>query len=235
MSSNLHILVIEDEQDIRDILTDKFAQLGHKVTTLSDGGEVIPYLNRYANRGKMIDLCVLDRMLPRVSGIEICKYMRNLKKTATMPILMLTARVRPQEVIEGLEAGADDYVTKPFDLNVLCARINVLVRRVNTVNSLHRNDQDILTSGAIKLDPQSQRVWLDGREIMLTLSEYRLLLDFLYSSGRVRTRKQLIGAIQDVPVHVTHRTIDTHIASLRKKLKDCACLIETIRGVGLSL
>jgi two-component system phosphate regulon response regulator PhoB len=172
-------------------------------------------------------------MRPGTSGLEICKFLRMFKKTKARPILMITAMTRPEDIIEGLDAGADDYITKPFDTTILMARVRALLRRAEVLQSNAEGiDNSLLTVNKLKVDTNQCKAWIEERELDLTLSEYKLLVSFLKQPGKVLTRNQLVEYIQDGPVHVTDRTIDTHIFGLRKKLKDYAKLIETIRGIG---
>ncbi len=231
MKKPFHILVVEDEKDISDILKVQLENSGYSVTVIEDGSEALEYIQNPAN-DKVIDLCLLDRMLPNTSGLEICKFLRIFKKTKSLPILMLTAMTRPEQIIEGLEAGADDYVTKPFDTNVLMARVKSLMRRAEALKSEEEKDNVIFEVNKLRVDTHQCKAWIGESELDLTLSEYKLLVAFLQQPGKVLTRNQLVEFIQDGPVHVTDRTIDTHIFGLRKKLKNYAKLVETIRGIG---
>ena len=229
MSSN--ILIIEDEADISDILNIQLTNKGHSVQVIGDGSEALEHIQ---TQDSNIDLYILDRMLPGTSGLEICKFLRMFKKTKDKPILMLTAMTRPDDIVEGLDAGADDYVTKPFDANILMARVSALLRRSESLIKLteEKRDTGLYTVHALKVDTNQCKAWIEDRELELTLSEYKLLVAFLKQPGKVLTRNQLVEFIQDGPVHVTDRTIDTHIFGLRKKLKEYSKLVETIRGIG---
>ncbi len=227
---NANILIVEDEKDISDILSLQLKNKGHNVTVIADGAEA---LEQIQNNDHQTDLYILDRMLPGTSGLEICKFLRMFKKTKAMPILMITAMTRPEDIIEGLDAGADDYITKPFDTTILMARVRALLRRAEVLQSNAEGiENSLLTVNKLKVDTNQCKAWIEERELDLTLSEYKLLVSFLKQPGKVLTRNQLVEYIQDGPVHVTDRTIDTHIFGLRKKLKDYAKLIETIRGIG---
>ncbi len=228
---NANILIVEDEKDISDILSVQLQNKGHNVEVIADGSEA---LERIQNQNSSTDLYILDRMLPGTSGLEICKFLRMFRQTKNRPILMLTAMTRPEDIVEGLDAGADDYITKPFDTNILMARVRALLRRAETIkkNSEEEKKGGLLTLNSLKVDTNQCKAWIDDRELDLTLSEYKLLVSFLKQPGKVLTRNQLVEYIQDGPVHVTDRTIDTHIFGLRKKLKDYSKIIETIRGIG---
>ena len=170
-------------------------------------------------------------MLPSVSGMEICKFIRHFKSTKTTPILMLTALSTPEQIVEGLDAGADDYMTKPFDLAILLARVRSLLRRQEINNHVPEN-KNILRHKEIRVDLDQCKVWIEEQLLELTLSEFKILCCFIRSPGKVLTRNQLVEYIQDSPINVTDRTIDTHIFGLRKKLGEYSSIIETIRGVG---
>lgn len=228
MSAN--ILIVEDESDISDILSLQLQNKGHNVTVIADGSEALEHIQ---NSDQNIDLYMLDRMLPGTSGLEICKFLRMFQKTKNKPILMLTAMTRPEDIVDGLDAGADDYITKPFETNILMARVRALLRRAETLKTQEEAKETfIYTVNKLKVDTNQCKAWIEERELDLTLSEYKLLVSFLKQPGKVLTRNQLVEYIQDGPVHVTDRTIDTHIFGLRKKLKDYSKLVETIRGIG---
>lgn len=235
MSQKPHILIVEDELDIAQILKMQLQSKGFDVSVIHDGLEALEYIQsqEQSGQGKPVDLFILDRMLPRKNGIEICQFLRIYKKTKHAPILMITALANPDHVVEGLDAGADDYITKPFDLNVVLARVRSLLRRSEILNhQKNAQEQDILEIRDLKIDTNQCKAWISDGELDLTLSEYKLLCCFMKEPGKVMTRNQLVEFIQDGPVHVTDRTIDTHIFGLRKKLGEHASLIETIRGIG---
>lgn len=227
-----HILLVEDEKDISDLMKIQLLALGEKVTVIGNGEEALNFIQTTDER---IDLFILDRMLPGANGLEICKFLRMYQKTKLSPVLMVTALTKPEQIVEGLDAGADDYVTKPFDTNILMARVRSLLRRLDFISptiSREENVNGILEIDNLKVDTIQCKVWLEGNEIELTLSEYKLLCTFMKEPGKVMTRNHLVNEIQDGPVHVTDRTIDTHIFGLRKKLGNYSKLVETIRGIG---
>ncbi len=227
-----NIVVVEDEQEISELILSQLKVLGHNILTFSDGKKALDYIQ--SNDGKEAantHLFILDRMLPSVNGMEICKFIRLFNPTKTTPILMLTALSTPEQIVEGLDAGADDYMTKPFDLAILLARVRSLLRRREVSNRTPEN-KNILRHKELVVDLDQCKVWIEGQLLELTLSEYKILCCFMLSPGKVLTRNQLVEYIQDGPVHVTDRTIDTHIFGLRKKLGDYSSIIETIRGIG---
>lgn len=236
MTDKTHILIVEDEHDISQLLKMQLQNEGHKVTVIQDGREALEFIQKDEEEREIktpVDLYILDRMLPGANGLEICKFLRIYKKTKPKPILMVTALTGPEQIIEGLDAGADDYITKPFDLSILLARVRSLIRRVEILaQHTPQKEEGILELKDLKVDTVQCKAWVKGEEVDLTLSEYKLLCTFMKEPGKVMTRNQLVESIQDGPVHVTDRTIDTHIFGLRKKLKDSASLVETIRGIG---
>jgi DNA-binding response OmpR family regulator len=229
------ILLVEDEHDIAELISTQLERQGHKVTHIDNGSKALEFIQEERNEcHKNYDLFVLDRMLPGVDGIEICKFIRMYNKTKQHPILLLTAMGEAEHVVQGLNAGADDYVAKPFHSNVLNARIESLIRRSQFNNSSENigNHPDIFEHLEIKIDQKQCCAWFRDEVLQLTKSEYRLLLNFMKDPGKVFTREQLVDLIQDGPIHVTNRTIDTHIFGLRKKLNNSSDLIETVRGIG---
>lgn len=225
------LFLVEDEDHIREILQVQLTKAGHSVVALADGQKALDLLQNDP-QAQNSDLFILDRMLPGASGTDLCRFLRMYKTTKMRPILLLTALSKPEDIVEGLDAGADDYLTKPFETNVLLARVRSLLRRSEMNKTPTGTTSNVLQNGGIKIDTDQCKTWLNDSEVELTLSEFKLLLTFMKNSGKVFTRNQLVEAIQDGPVHVTDRTIDTHIFGLRKKLGEHATLVETIRGVG---
>lgn len=223
------VIIVEDEKEIAELVVHIVSSLKFEAIHFSDGLMAHDYLQK--NEDENIGLIIVDRMLPSMNGLDICKSIRKLKPYQHTAFLMLTALGSAEQIIEGLENGADDYITKPFDINILKARIKSLIRRFNLEESAPKS-KNIITHKNIKVDLDQCKVWIDQEKIDLTLSEYKILCCFLESPGKVLTRNQLVQYVQDGPIHVTDRTIDTHIFGLRKKLKGHSTLIETIRGIG---
>lgn len=217
-----NILIIEDDLDISDLMSIQLRAQNHEVTTATNGLLATNILGM-----KEFDLVIVDRMLPGKNGIEICKSIRSNPKSKEMPILMVTALNQPENIIEGLDAGADDYITKPFDLNIFQARVRAQLRRVELLDV-----QTEIEVENLKVEFEKCRVTYKGEEVALTLTEFKILSLLAKKPGQVFTRENLINSIQGEQVFVTNRTIDTHIAGLRKKIKEAGELIETIRGVG---
>ncbi|MBT3982172.1 MAG: response regulator transcription factor [Bacteriovoracaceae bacterium] len=225
------ILLVEDEEDIRSLIKSQLLVKGFEVSDVDNGEDALELIQ---STKQPFDLYIVDWMLPGVTGIEICKFIRMYRTTKSTPILMVTALTRPENIVEGLDAGADDYLTKPFDINVLYARVKALLRRSERVGSKSENPnaKNIKKIGSFSIDTDTCKIKGPDGEVSFTLSEYKLLVALIDSEGKVLTRKQLIEIIQDGPVHVTARIVDTHIFGLRKKLGEDAKLIETIRGIG---
>jgi len=217
------ILIIEDEIDIRDLIALHCQRSGYEVIEKEDAELGIQYLEKNST-----DLIILDWMLPAMSGVQFLEKIR--RQNITTPVLMLTAKVAPEDIVEGLDQGADDYLTKPFDAAILLARVKALLRRSNPQANLNLENTIIL--GSIKIIPDSHEVYCQGEKIQLTLSEYKLLITLCENRGKVMTRQKLISSVQGEDIAVIARAIDTHIFGLRKKLKSCGENIETIRGVG---
>lgn len=225
LNSGFKILVIEDDNDIRELIRLQLQLQNYQAFVAPTGEEAKKLYSEHK-----FDLFIVDRMLPDTNGIEICKELRASSSTATTPILLVTALAEPQNIIEGLDAGADDYITKPFDINILHARVRAQLRRVGP-----KTEPDILGFGDLTIDVKKCRVKVEGSEVSLTNTEFQILATLAQGPGIVHTRESLISKILGGDVHVTNRTIDTHIAGLRKKIKSCSKLIETIRGVGYRL
>lgn len=223
------VIIIEDEKEIAKLVVHIVSSLKFEAIHFSDGLIAHDYLQK--NEDDNIGLIIIDRMLPSMNGLNICKSIRKLPPYQHTAFLMLTALGSAEQIIEGLENGADDYITKPFDINILKARIKSLIRRFNLEESTTKS-KNVINHKNIKVDLDQCKVWIDQEKIDLTLSEYKILCCFLESPGKVLTRNQLVQYVQDGPIHVTDRTIDTHIFGLRKKLKGHSTLIETIRGIG---
>lgn len=218
------IMVVEDEADLNLMLRYNLEAEGFKVVAAASGDEAVD-----AIRDTRPDLILLDWMLPGLSGIELCRRWRAREETATIPIIMLTARGEEEERVRGLETGADDYMVKPFSIPELLARIHALLRRTSPqlVTSL-------LKAGDLELDRTSHRVRRSGRDIHLGPTEYRLLEYLMRSPGRVYSREQLLDAVWGTDVYVDERTVDVHVGRLRKSINRGRNPdpIRTVRGTG---
>tara|TARA_B100001971_G_scaffold215182_1_gene259108 strand:+ start:51647 stop:52336 length:690 start_codon:yes stop_codon:yes gene_type:complete len=223
MSDIIKILVIEDDTDIRELVKLQLELKNYQVSAASTGREALDLIN-----SQKFDLFIVDRMLPDSNGIAICEKLRSNPETIESPIILLTAMAEPDDIVKGLDAGADDYITKPFDIDVLHARVRAQVRRL--MKPVIKNDT--IDFDGLSIDKLKCRVLVLDEEINLTHTEFQILTTLADSPGIVHSRRSLIEKILGGDIHVTNRTIDTHIAGLRKKLKDKSTLIETIRGVG---
>lgn len=223
---NSMILVLEDEKDIRDLICFQLRSEGHDIIVAENVEKAISLIEN----NETIDLFIIDWMLPGImSGLEFTKKLRSHKKYSNTPIIMITALTQPDNIVAALDAGADDYVTKPFDLNVLQARIRVQMR--NNIK-FDTTPLDVLEYGLLKIETAKCRVFVDKEEVQLTSTEFKILSMLASRPGHVFTREQFINNIQGENIFVSGRTIDTHIAGLRKKIGEAANMIETIRGIG---
>lgn len=223
------ILLVEDEKDVRDLMSLHLGREGYHTTAVEHGEEALRLLK---NQECSFDIVVLDWMLPGLSGLEICKNIRSgslggVKKQ--VPVLMVTARADTSDIVLGLEIGADDYITKPFDIPVFLARIRALIRRAHTLKA---GPQSKVQIGDLSIDTEAHEVNCAGQKIHLTPSEFKLLYALMSNQGRVLSRDKLIDLVQGEGVMVVDRAIDTHMFGLRKKLGACATNLETIRGIG---
>ncbi len=221
------VLVVEDETEIQQLISLHLRRQGFQVHEVSDGESARSFL-----ASGSADLVVLDWMLPGMSGLELTRWMRCHSSHAGTPILFVTAKTEPEQIATGLDAGADDYVGKPFDTVVLMARVNALLRRKNWLEQPKEKNSPEVKVGDLVLNMETYEGTLAGQPIELTRSEFRLLLALMQNQGRVLSRESLIEQIQGEGVNVVGRTVDTHVFGLRKKLNDHADMIETIRGVG---
>lgn len=218
------ILVVEDEEDILALLHFNLIKAEYAVVCATCGEEA---LNKI--REQQPDLILLDLMLPGIDGLEICRRLRNEPATREVPIIMLTARGEEGDVVRGLELGADDYVTKPFSVKVLLARIQTVLRRQEAVEVDHSSE---IICGDLVIHPERNQVQVCGSAVELTFTEFRVLVALARRPGWVFTRYQIVNAVRGEDYAVTDRAVDVQIAGLRKKLGPCGYYIETVRGVG---
>jgi len=228
VTSGQKILVVEDEPDIRKLVNYNLAQERFKVIEAEDGEQALKVIQRDKPH-----LVVLDLMLPGLSGIELCKILRDRADTASLPILMLTAKAGETDRVLGLEMGADDYLTKPFSPRELVARVRAILRRAEAARqteSLPAYDR-----GGLKIDFTNYEVCARGKNVKLTLKEFELLRFLVQNPNRVLSRDQLLDRVWGGETYVTPRTVDVHIRRLRKAIeKDDSNpkWILTLRGVG---
>ena len=217
------VLVVDDEPDLLELVRINLAQSGYTVETAASGSDALAALRRAPP-----DVMILDLMLPDLSGTELCARVRADQRLAALPIIMLTAKSEEIDRVVGLELGADDYVTKPFSPRELALRVRAVLRRRAPTGEEAR----VLEHGALRVDPDSHRASVDGRENTLTAKEFQLLVALMGRPGRVMTRERLLDEVWGSDITVTSRTIDTHLKRLREKLGRAGDLIETVRGVG---
>jgi len=218
-----HVLVVDDERDLLDLLAFNLKRAGYDVRTATTGREAVA-----AIAARAPDLIVLDVMLPEMSGTAVASHVRANPETAHIPILMLTAKSQESDQVVGLAAGADDYVTKPFSVKVLTARIAALLRRTSRPAS----GQKELRLGALTLNTDTHEAFVGGEPAKFTLTEFRILSSLVQAGGRVLSRAILMTRAMGPGVTVTERTIDVHLTSIRKRLGAHAGMIKTVRGVG---
>ena len=222
------ILVVEDEQDIRDLVRFHLEQEGYAVREADSGERALAQV-----ASERPALIVLDLMLPGTDGLEVCRRLRAAEPTATLPIIMLTARAEELDRVLGLEMGADDYVTKPFSPRELVARVRAVLRRA------HGEDvpppHEVFERGRLRLDFDTYEVFLEGASASLSLREFELLKFFVTHPYRVYDRLQLLDLVWGQDVHVEPRTVDVHVRRLRRRIERNDAepeLIVTVRGVG---
>ena len=222
-----YILVVEDEDALSTLLQYNLEKEGYEVTVAGDGEEALIQVDE-----RLPDLIVLDWMLPKVSGIEVCRRLRSKSETRNVPIVILTARGEETDRIRGLDTGADDYVVKPFSMTELTARLRAVLRRIRPGMA-----EDRIRHGDIVIDRVAHRVRRAGREVHLGPTEFRLLDYLMQHPGRVFSREQLLDAVWGSDVYVEARTVDVHVGRLRKALNQEveADPIRTVRSAGYSL
>lgn len=224
----MKVMIVEDESDIRDILTNLLQEEGFEVVALENGLRIMQELGQHRP-----DLLLLDQLLPGKTGVEAVREVRGSEAFARLPIIMVTGLSGEDDKVNAFDLGADDYVTKPFYPKELAARIKALARRSDLAGatSVDEGGGDKILRGPIAIDFSAHRVLIGSNEVPLTLTEFKILGELLKQSGQVLTREKLreraLGNL-----NVTDRTIDVHMASLRKKLGTVGDQIETVRGVG---
>ena len=224
-ASGNRILLIEDEPDVVDLLTLSLRKADFVVSHAADGGRGL----RQA-REESPALIILDLMLPKMPGLEVCKVLKSDVATKHIPIIMLTAKAEEIDRIVGLEFGADDYVTKPFSPREMVLRVKAILRRGQGEVA-----EEPLIFGPIQLDPARHHVTVNGKPVRLTSVEFKLLSMLMLRRGRVQARDRLLNEVWGYESLIDTRTVDTHVRRLRKKLGKAADAIETVRGFGYRL
>jgi two-component system, OmpR family, phosphate regulon response regulator PhoB len=222
-SSRRKILIIEDETDVADLLALNLRKAGFRVSTAGDGASGLQKA-----RDDRPDFIILDLMLPKMSGLEVCRILKSDTATSQIPILMLTAKAEEVDRIVGLEFGADDYVTKPFSPREIVLRIRAILRRGETPD-------ESLKAGPISIDAARHEVRVNGKPVHLTSLEFKLLRTLMQRHGRVQDRDRLLNEVWGYESVIDTRTVDTHVRRLREKLGKAGDAIETVRGFGYRL
>jgi len=222
-----HILIVEDEPAQREMLGYNLESEGYRISTAINGEEALLLISEEAP-----DVIVLDWMLPNVSGIEVCRQVKSKPETREIPVIMLSARSEEGDKVRGLEIGADDYVTKPYSVTELMARVRTQLRRVRPTMA-----GQVLSYEDIQLDAETHRVTRGDEQLKLGPTEFRLLSTFIEKPGRVWSRDQLLDRVWGRDIYVDTRTVDVHVGRLRKALtaKGGTDPIRTVRGAGYAL
>ncbi|MGD9790196.1 MAG: response regulator [Phycisphaerales bacterium] len=223
MASRKHILIVEDERDLADLIAYNLEKAGYATSVANAGRRALEIVEQTPP-----DLIILDLMLPELSGTEIATRLRSTPRSASIPIIMLTAKTSEAEQLTGLALGADDYITKPCSMKVLAARVAAVLRRSESTPK----PDSALRLGPISVDLTTHEAQVNAQTLKLTLTEFRLLASLLQAGGRVLSRAALMSKAMGPGVTVTERTIDVHITAIRKKLGASGSMIRTVRGVG---
>jgi len=220
------ILIIEDETDLAELVVYNLEKEGYRTLTAHDGPSGLE-----AARHNTPDLILLDLMLPGLSGIELCKVLKGSGKTSRIPIIMITARGEEIDRVVGFEVGADDYVIKPFSTRELLLRVKAVLRRSGEGETVPKN----FMVGPVAIDTDRHLVTVGGEEVVLTTTEYKLLLNLAERLGRVQSRERLLKDVWGISHIGDTRTVDTHITRLRTKLGEAGEMIRTVRGFGYKM
>jgi two-component system phosphate regulon response regulator PhoB len=221
--SGKKILIVEDETDVVDLLALNLRKAGFRISSAADGASGLE-----KTRADKPDFVILDLMLPKMPGLEVCKILKSDPVTRAIPILMLTAKAEEIDRIVGLEFGADDYVIKPFSPREVVLRIQAILRRGEAVDESFK-------AGPISVDPARHQVHVSGRTVHLTSLEFKLLRALMHRRGRVLERDRLLNEVWGYESVIDTRTVDTHVRRLREKLGKAGDMIETVRGFGYRL
>ncbi|RAL24326.1 response regulator transcription factor [Thermoflavimicrobium daqui] len=224
-----NILIVDDEQKILDAVSNYLIKEGFYTQTMTSGEKAIDYVSK----GNIVDLILLDWMMPGKNRLETC---REIRQISDVPIIFLTAKTEEFDKLFGLELGADDYITKPFSMRELVARIRVILRRVERMST--KVEEELIRFQGLVLSPQQHKAWLEEKELVLTQTEFKVLLILATHPGRVYSRSQLVEMALGAEYLGYERSIDTHIYNLRKKMKEISPYfigIRTVFGIGYTL
>lgn len=216
-----NILIVEDEEDIRELIHFHLFKNKYNVLEAANGQDALQMAKE-----ELPDLILLDIMLPKLDGIQVCRKLKEDNQTKDIKIIFLSAKGEEDDIIKGLELGADDYITKPFSPKILIARIKTILKRYGEDNP------KIISYLGISLEDDKKKVKIDNKGIALSMTEYQILKYLISSPGHVYTRNQIVNKIKGQNHAVTDRSVDTQLVSLRKKMGDKGALIETVWGIG---
>ncbi len=225
--SGEHILIVEDEEDIAELLEYNLQRQGYEPSSVGTGEDGLDQ-----SRESIPDLILLDLMLPGMSGLEVCRRLKADSTTEKIPVIMLTAKGEEEDIIAGFDAGADDYVTKPFRPKVLLARVKAVLRR-GAARKVRQ--EDILEIGEITIHPGRHQVTVAEQAVELTRTEFRILHFLASRPGWVFTRGQIVRSVHGDDYPVTGRSVDVQVAALRRKLGEAGNMILTVRGIGYKM
>lgn len=222
----MKIIIVEDEGDLAELMAFNLANEGFTTLIALDGRSGLDLIRR-----ENPDLVILDLMLPEISGTELCKILRKQEQTATLPVIMVTAKGEEIDKVVGFEVGADDYLVKPFSTRELILRIKAVLRRVSQDNTSSK----VIAAGPVTIDCIRHTVAVEGEEASLTLTEFKLLQILAERIGRTQSREQLLSTVWGYSSDADSRTVDTHITRLRGKLGSAGEMIKTVRGFGYKM
>lgn len=222
----LKILIVEDDDDIRELIAFNLEMSGYEVIKCDNGDDALQ-----TARERIPDLILLDIMLPGIDGFEVCRRMKKINSLKDKPVIMLTARTDDEDIITGLETGADDYITKPFRPKILLARVKTALRRKSHTEA-DESAKVKLNIHGISIDHDKYEVLINGKEIHFSVTEFSILEYLAQNPGFVFSRNQIIDTVKGNGYAVTERSVDVQILGIRKKLGDYGRYIETVRGIG---
>jgi len=229
MDDKKHVIaIVDDEENIRETISYSLKQEGYKALVYSDG-----YDAWEAFQKNLPDLVILDIIMPRMDGLELCRKIRTISET--VPVIFLSSKDEELDKILGLEMGGDDYLCKPFSMKELLTRIKVIFRRLKIMKENNNNDKELITAGDLIIDQYSYTAKWKNKKLILTITEYMLLLALVRYPGHVKNREQLIKEAYSENIYLSDRTIDSHIKRLRRKFVEIDnefCCIETVYGLG---
>jgi len=218
------ILIVEDEDSLRELILFNLSKAGFDVLEADNANDALIFIEEFTP-----DLIILDVMMPGLKGTQFLQIIKRSPKFSSIPVIIISARSSESDILEGLEIGADDYITKPFSMKVLIAKIKILLRRVQ------KKDENVIEYKGIYVDLETHKVFINNREISLTYKEFELLIFFLKHPKKVFSRSQLLSNIWGYDADLYTRTVDSHISSLRKKLEEKGDLIKSLPKVGYIL